>query len=162
MPVLDGARKTAPALKFPATRKRIRRYLSKHFGEWGAITTGSRLSQRFGVSLGACDDPETRESFAGVRVWYDHRAPEARVAVLEKAATLPRAYWDIAPTDDDGAAVSSYARLVGFNDLESLTSWYTARIDELASAGILATLASLKAGPAPMDEEDDEDGEPEE
>lgn len=159
IPVLAHAEQLAPALRWPSRQKQVRRYLSKHFVGWGAMTVGSRLSSRFGVSFGAYPDAETRETWAGMRVWYDHKSPEVRTAVLERAGELPAAFWDRSPADDDGAVLSTYQRIVTFATLHDLTTWFIARLDELENAGLLTTLVAHKTDAPPTDEEDEDEGE---
>ncbi len=156
-PVVAHATKIAPSLQWPATRKKIRAMMGKHFTWWGTFTVDSRARYRAYVSIGAFPDGESRESWAGVRVAATSvKDLAARKLLVDCANTgaLPGA-WMRAPSDEEGGALAIYVRLAMFESLPELSAWFIARFDELHAAGALAAIPTL--GDAPDDASDDAD-----
>lgn len=160
-PVVARVATLTPKLQWPPSRTKLRAMLARNFRDWGNFTVACPHTYRAGMSFGAYKDDETRESWAGVRVWCSSAkdlAARRQLVELADAAKLSDT-WTRAPADEEGAALVAYTRLAAFNTLPELSAWFTARFDELQAAGVLPAIPTL--GSAPMQSTDDagEEGE---
>ena len=159
-PVVAHVTRLAPQLAWPASRK-IRKVLADHFCAWGSLTIASTDTYRAGVSFGSYRYDETRESWAGVRVWCKSAkdlAVRRQLVDLATAADLS-AEWERSPADDEEAALVVYTRLAAFGSLPELSTWFMTRLDELQVAGVLPAIPTLGAAPAQSTDGGDDEGE---
>lgn len=159
-PVVAHVARLTPKLQWPPSRTKLRAMLTRNFRDWGNFTVACPHTYRAGMSFGAYKDDETRESWAGVRVWCSSAKDLAvRRQLVDLADTAKISdVWERAPADDEGAALVVYARLAAFNALPELSAWFTARFDELQAAGVLPAIPTL--GSATVQPTDDgEEGE---